>query len=94
MVKERNTYGYRRTLGLDLGLWKQYLQKFVTYDPDLNVITFESSRATEENLGTFDLRFYSTYYNSTYEWTEEFTFELIVFQDPVIRKDEKNRTEP
>lgn len=25
LVRERNTFGYLRTLGLDLGLWKQYL---------------------------------------------------------------------
>ena len=79
-----NTFGFLKEPGLDLGLYKFRLEKFISYDPISELIWINGPEATREDIGTYELRFYVTFSNSTLEWDEDFFFELYVHADEII----------
>lgn len=46
-----------------------------------NEMTIVAQNMTREDKGSYDLVFYATYRNATDEFTAEYTFKLIIFDD-------------
>ena len=66
-IRTNDTFGFVRESGLVLGVYKTRLEKFLSYDPLANEMTIEAAKTSREDIGTYDIIFYVTFSNPTFE---------------------------
>lgn len=76
-INAKGTFGFLSDRGLDLGQYELLLQPFISYDLLKNEILVDvSTAAGSAEIGMYNLTFWVTYYNETYEYRANTTFNL------------------
>ena len=76
-----NVYGFLKEPGLDLGLYEDRLSHIVSYDPIRGLIVIDGPKATRDDIGTYELRYFVTFSNQTISWDQSYNFTLLVYAD-------------